>query len=108
MDNSLAKLLSEWLAFAKDVQPSCAAGSEWLDVLRNSTEAELQKLTNSQNSGKPLVSLSLPPDTEVEKWFAGDKVDDAKFWADAPFRDNGDVVGIVIDALKYFSGGNAS
>ena len=52
------KLLTEWLAFAKDVQPSCAAGADQLDFLRASTEAELQKLNVSQNSGKPIVSGS--------------------------------------------------
>lgn len=66
----------------------------------------VQEYSESLAAAKPIVSGALPPDSEVEKWFAGEKVGDAKFWSDAPFRENGDVVGIVIDALKYFMSGN--
>ncbi len=34
-------LLKQWLDFAKDVEPSCAAGTDWLQVLRRKTEEYL-------------------------------------------------------------------
>lgn len=95
-----AKLITDAWAHCRTTNNSIP--DEVLDFMKDISLAALQ----SQNSGKPIVSGSLPPDTEVEKWFAGEKVGDAKFWADAPFRENGDVVGIVIDALKHFMGGN--
>ena len=33
----LRSVLSEWLLFASDVQPGCAAGADWLEGLRNRT-----------------------------------------------------------------------
>jgi hypothetical protein len=35
------QLLRDWLYFAKDVIPSCAAGTEWLDALRKKTMSVL-------------------------------------------------------------------
>jgi hypothetical protein len=35
------QLLRDWLYFAKDVIPSCAAGTEWLDALRRKTMSVL-------------------------------------------------------------------
>ena len=54
------KLLTEWLAFAEDVQPSCAAGADQLDFLRASTEAELQKLNVQPQLQQTHVSGALP------------------------------------------------
>jgi len=35
------QLLRDWLYFSKDVQPSCAAGLEWLEALRKKTMSVL-------------------------------------------------------------------
>ena len=35
-------LLAQWLHFAKDVEPSCPAGADWLGDLRANTEAALK------------------------------------------------------------------
>lgn len=32
------EVLKEWLKFSEDVQPSCAAGDDWLDDLRRRTQ----------------------------------------------------------------------
>jgi hypothetical protein len=58
MNIQMHNLLKDWLAFASDVQVGDAAGAYWLNALRARTEAQLQKLNISQNSGKPIVSGS--------------------------------------------------
>jgi hypothetical protein len=47
------------------------------------------------------VVLSLPDDEAIEQWWAEGKESD-KFWQDAPYRTNGDVVEEIKTALKYF------
>ena len=49
----------------------------------------------------PNVVLSLPDDEAIEQWWAEDKESD-KFWQDATYRTNGDVVEEIKTALKYF------
>ena len=49
----------------------------------------------------PDVVLSLPDDEAIEQWWAEGKESD-KFWQDAPYRTNGDVVEEIKTALKYF------
>lgn len=49
----------------------------------------------------PDVVLSLPDDEAIEQWWAEGKESD-KFWQDAPYRTNGDVVEEIKAALKYF------
>jgi hypothetical protein len=56
---------------------------------------ELEKLTI------PDVVKSLPTDECVEQWWAEGKESD-KFWQEAPYRTNGDVVEEIKTALKYF------
>jgi hypothetical protein len=38
----MRELLSRWLEFASDVQPSCAAGDDWLEGLRVETKRVLE------------------------------------------------------------------
>jgi hypothetical protein len=45
--------------------------------------------------------LSLPDDEAIEQWWAEGKESD-KFWQDAPYRTNGDVVEEIKTALNYF------
>ena len=33
----IRELLADWLKFASDVQPGCAAGADWLNSLRHCT-----------------------------------------------------------------------
>lgn len=61
---------------------------------------------SASNSGKPIVSRPLPPDYVVEKWWAGENVGSAKFWHEAPYRTNGDVIEDIKAALRHFMGGN--
>ena len=42
-NRALRELVSRWLEFAKDVQPSCMAGEEWLEGLRVESENALNK-----------------------------------------------------------------
>jgi hypothetical protein len=49
----------------------------------------------------PVAVKSLPTDECVEQWWAEGKESD-KFWQDAPYRTNGDVVEEIKTALKYF------
>lgn len=37
-NKKLKTLSTRWLDFAKDVQPSCQAGEDWLEYLRHRTE----------------------------------------------------------------------
>jgi len=61
---------------------------------------------NSQNSGNAIVSGSLPHVSEVEKWFAGEIEITDEYWQVAPFRTNGEVFDIVMEALIEFNSGN--
>ena len=54
-----------------------------------------------KNCSIPNVVLSLPDDEAIEQWWAEGKESD-KFWQDAPYRTNGDVVEEIKTALKYF------
>ena len=55
----------------------------------------------NKNSVIPVVVLSLPDDKAIEQWWSEGKESD-KFWQDAPYRTNGDVVEEIKTALKYF------
>jgi hypothetical protein len=58
-------------------------------------------LRRVKNCSIPVVVKSLPDDEAIEQWWAEGKESD-KFWQDAPYRTNGDVVEEIKTALKYF------
>ena len=39
--DALRAVVTDWLKFAKDVQPGCAAGADWLEGLRKRSDAAL-------------------------------------------------------------------
>ena len=43
----LRSLLDDWLEFAKDVRPGCAAGHEWLEGLRARTTRAAEQLPSN-------------------------------------------------------------
>ncbi len=65
----------------------------------------VEAYSSASNDGKPIVSLSLPPRSEVEQWFTGQDAVPAEYWQEAPYRTNGDVYEQVYGALEWYMGG---
>ena len=75
-------------------------GCRYMDEIRFN-QAVNEALEVVKNCSIPDVVLSLPDDEAIEQWWAEGK-DSDKFWQDAPYRTNGDVVEEIKTALKYF------
>lgn len=43
--DEITSLLTDWLAFAKNIRPGCAAAEEWLDALRQRSDSVLSELS---------------------------------------------------------------
>ena len=50
---------------------------------------------------EPNTNVSLPTDKCIEEWWAGE-MHGQKFWQEAPFRTNGDIIEEIKTAIKYF------
>jgi len=75
------------------------------EILEIITQHKFDHISSEQAVSKLLdlfaVVLSLPDDEAIEQWWAEGKESD-KFWQEAPYRTNGDVVEEIKTALKYF------
>lgn len=98
----LTKILQGSIDFALDNEEDLDAASRNYQegILITVNEAKLL-LDIVKNCSIPNVVLSLPDDEVIEQWWAEGKESD-KFWQDAPYRTNGDVVEEIKTALKYF------
>ena len=81
----------------EEMEIECVYGIK--STLRNILEQYEKEVV--KNCSIPNVVLSLPDDEAIEQWWAEGKESD-KFWQDAPYRTNGDVVEEIKTALKYF------
>lgn len=71
------------------------------EVIREYEHLQVRAEEVVKNCSIPDVVLSLPDDEAIEQWWAEGKESD-KFWQEAPYRTNGDVVEEIKTALKYF------
>ncbi len=67
----LEALLGDWLLFADDIQPGCAAGKDWLDSLRARTQIALAAVEAEQ------TCVWTRSETRYQPSCASDKGDDS-------------------------------
>lgn len=61
-------LLEDWLRFASDVVPGCAAGQEWLEELK----ARTRKRVAQQDQGTRTMTYENQPADSVDCWMLGE------------------------------------
>jgi len=101
--NEVKRLMQEYafLAWMAGEENGRSELSSYSELDKEGSKKDFEQWLESKLN-KHVVSISLPTDECIEEWWSKENYKNDKFWKDAPYRTNGDVIEDIKMAVKYF------